>query len=631
VNATGSITVNPAPTAIIATSGTVCLPTVTFTGANGTAPYTFTYKIGDGVPTTVKTTDGNSVSVTPNTTGASTYTLLSVKDDNNCGQVQGGSVTVTVLTRIVGGIIVYNGNPYCSNGGTATVTVTAPAGGVYSTDATGLSINASTGAVNLAATTPGTYLVQYAYTDTCNQSATTTAVITITAAPTATIAYSGTPYCANGGTASVTRTGSSGGTFSSTAGLVIDATTGAIDLAASTPGTYLVTLTIAAANGCAEFKTTANVTIQGVLAAPTISSNPSNSVCAGTEVLLFTNCPQGSTVLWSNGSTATVLALNANNPSSQTLTAKCQQKGFCESTSSVPYSIEWISTFSLTPINIGQSQSGIKAINDKSAWSSQFITPDAGPTLEYSTQANPTIYYSENMNKTAPRYWTIHAEACALGTAGSLTFDMLATPEVGVIRSYNTHENNAPYLMYANRAGFTELYAQNHPVYGFFLDDGSGGNLYDVGLPKGSYKLGIRYWDQKGQGSIFPATRQPQGNVLTYQEFWFRIQSKDGVGKGAARVAADNGQRPTDNGFFAQVMPNPVAQTLHLKVTDTKGQKVNVSLLDASGRMLLRRAFVPETNAHQEELNVSEITNGMYFLRVHTAEKQATLKFVKVE
>ena len=235
------------------------------------------------------------------------------------------------------------------------------------------------------------------------------------------------------------------------------------------------------------------------------------------------------------------------------------------------------------------------------------------------------------MNKTAPRYWTIHAEACALGTAGSLTFDMLATPEVGVIRSYNTHENNAPYLMYANRAGFTELYAQNHPVYGFFLDDGSGGNLYDVGLPKGSYKLGIRYWDQKGQGSIFPATRQPQGNVLTYQEFWFRIQSKDGVGKGAARVAADNGQRTTDNGFFAQVMPNPVAQTLHLKVTDTKGQKVNVSLLDASGRMLLRRAFVPETNAHQEELNVSEITNGMYFLRVHTAEKQATLKFVKVE
>jgi hypothetical protein len=119
--------------------------------------------------------------------------------------------------------------------------------------------------------------------------------------------------------------------------------------------------------------------------------------------------------------------------------------------------------------------------------------------------------------------------------------------------------------------------------------------------------------------------------VLAYQEFWFRIQSKDGVGKGVARLATDNEQRTTDNGLFAQVMPNPVAQTLHLKVTDTQGQKVNVSLIDASGRMLLQRAFVPETNAHQEEFNVSDITNGMYFLRVHTAEKQATLEVIKVE
>jgi hypothetical protein len=466
-----------------------------------------------------------------------------------------------------------------------------------------------------------------------------TASVTITPAVSATIAYSATPYCTNAGTATVTRTGSTGGTFSSTTGLSIDATTGAINLATSTAGTYVVTYTIAAANGCAEFKATANVTIQGVLAAPTISSNQSTSVCAGTEVLLFTNCPQGSTVLWSNDSTASVLALNANNPSLQTVTVKCQQTGFCESTSSAPYSVEWISIFSLTPINVGGGQSSTKVVNDKSAWASQSITPDAGPTLEYSTQANPTIYYSENMNKTAPRYWTIHVETCNLGTGGSLTFNMSCTDETGFDRSYNTHENNAPYFMFANREGFTEIYAQNHPAFGFYESDGNGGNVYDTGLPKGFYKLGIRYWDQKGQGSIFPTTRQPQGNVMAYQEFWFRIHSKDGVGKGAAREAAENALSPwrfaDAKGLnplaFAEVAPNPVSSVMHLKVNDTKGQKVNVSLLDASGRMLLQRAFVPETNQHQEEFNVSEIANGMYSLRVHTAEKQATLKVVKVK
>ncbi|RYD95011.1 MAG: hypothetical protein EOP50_08645, partial [Sphingobacteriales bacterium] len=57
----------------------------------------------------------------------------------------------------------------------------------------------------------------------------------------ATISYDGSPYCISTGTATVTHTGTTGGTYSATpAGLSIDAATGAIDLAASTPGTYTV-------------------------------------------------------------------------------------------------------------------------------------------------------------------------------------------------------------------------------------------------------------------------------------------------------------------------------------------------------------------------------------------------------
>ena len=231
-----------------------------------------------------------------------------------------------------------------------------------------------------------------------------------------------------------------------------------------------------------------------------------------------------------------------------------------------------------------------------------------------------------------------------------MTFDMLATPETGLIRSFNTHENNAPYFMYANREGWTELYGQNHPAYGFYQDNGAGANVYDVGLPKGLYKLGIRYWDMKGWGSIYPSTRKPQGNVLAYQEYWFRIQSKDGVGVGAAREGAngsgqeakskgqgangqgsDNGKQITDNVSFANVMPNPVTHTLRLKVQDSKGQVVQASLSDATGREVLSRQFIPETNTHQEEFGVSALPTGMYFLKVSTADQQATLKVVKVE
>ena len=103
----------------------------------------------------------------------------------------------------------------------------------------GVIINAATGAINLATSTPGTYTITYSFTaGACSNTATTS--ITITALPTATISYAGSPYCATG-TATVTQTGTAGGTYTAPAGVIINAATGAINLATSTPGTYTIT------------------------------------------------------------------------------------------------------------------------------------------------------------------------------------------------------------------------------------------------------------------------------------------------------------------------------------------------------------------------------------------------------
>lgn len=249
---------------------------------------------------------------------------------------------------------------------------------------------------------------------------------------------------------------------------------------------------------------TVTFTITPVNDPPTITAS-AEIVCTGTQVTISANCPAGASTFWNTGVTTPSFQVAFSNVTKQTYWAKCIFPNGCQSSESVQKTIFW-KAFELTFINIGQSQSAIKPANDRSLWTPQFITPDARPVLENSTEANPTIYHSENVNKTSPRFWTIQTETCALGTNGSVTYDMLAAPEVGVVRSYNTHENNAPYLMYANREGFTELYAQNHPAYGFYQDNGSGGNTYDAGLPKGLYKLGIRYWDQKGNGRSLHAS-----------------------------------------------------------------------------------------------------------------------------
>ena len=101
------ITVNPLPTASISGTSTVCQyapsPFVTFTGASGTPPYTFTYKINAGANLAVSTTSGNTVTVSSpsHTPGAYVYTLVSVKDASTtaCSQNQTGTATLTITAK----------------------------------------------------------------------------------------------------------------------------------------------------------------------------------------------------------------------------------------------------------------------------------------------------------------------------------------------------------------------------------------------------------------------------------------------------------------------------------------------------------------------------------------------------
>ncbi|MET2986687.1 DUF7507 domain-containing protein, partial [Aureibaculum conchae] len=199
---------------------------------------------------------GGSTVANPTQTGVGSVTYYAEQTDpaTSCSSETRTAVTLTI-NALPTATISYAGTPYCATG-TASVTQTGQAGGTYSSTA-GLVINGTTGAINLATSTPGTYTVTYSFTDgTCPN--TTTTSVTINALPTATISYAGTPYCATG-TASVTQTGQAGGTYSSTAGLVVNGTTGAINLATSTPGTYTVTYSFT--DGTCPNTTTTSVTI----------------------------------------------------------------------------------------------------------------------------------------------------------------------------------------------------------------------------------------------------------------------------------------------------------------------------------------------------------------------------------
>jgi gliding motility-associated-like protein len=167
------------------------------------------------------------------------------------------AVSVTVPPSVA--TVAYGPGPFCqgSAGGPAQTvrpTAFAPTGGTF-TSTTGLVLDAATGAVNLTTSTPGTYTVTYTIPNSCQAVGTTSITLVRTVAA---LAYPGSSFCRVGTTGAPTAQ-PQGGTFTSTAGLAINPSTGAIDLGNSTAGTYTVTYTSA---GACQATATASLTVK---------------------------------------------------------------------------------------------------------------------------------------------------------------------------------------------------------------------------------------------------------------------------------------------------------------------------------------------------------------------------------
>ncbi len=232
----------------------------------------------------------------------------------------------------------YGTSTFCQSG-TNPVPTFAVAGGLFSSSSALLSIDVSTGVINLSASTLGTYTVTYATAGPCPTS--TSVSVTITDAFLATFSYTGGTYCQGGTNPSPTfGTGASGGIFTAPTGIVIDSITGVIDLTASTPGTYTVTNTIASSGGCA-----------GVVDSTTITINPLDNASFNYSAVAFCQSLSDQTptitglaggLFSSTPSGLTITSSGVITPSSSTTgvyTVTYTTNGTCVNTSSVTVTI----------------------------------------------------------------------------------------------------------------------------------------------------------------------------------------------------------------------------------------------------------------------------------------------------
>ncbi|MDI1255189.1 MAG: T9SS type B sorting domain-containing protein [Flavobacterium sp.] len=328
------------PTATISGTATVCrngVAEITFTGFNGTAPYTFTYNINNGPDITVTTTTGDSVVVTADTSvdGVFAYNLTNVAFGTNPAdsQAQTGTETITV-----------NALPEGTATGNSTVCLNAPAPNITFTGSGGTipytfvyNINGgteitvttnNTNSINISVPTDaaGTFvynLVKVSSAGTCEQVLTKSATIKVFGVPTATVSGTAT-VCLNDDKPSITFTGANGEppytfSYNINGGTTQTTTTylSTLDIPINTnaSGTFtynLLGVSYAGVSGCSQAQTgSATVTVNKL---PTATVTPlANSVCvnATAPTVTFTGA---------DGTGPYTFTYNVNNGANQTIT-----------------------------------------------------------------------------------------------------------------------------------------------------------------------------------------------------------------------------------------------------------------------------------------------------------------------
>lgn len=323
VQATFDITINPAQDGSFSyAQNAYCRtgtdPTPTITGTAGGL-----FSVSPNGLVFVSTSTGE-IDLSASATGNYTITYTTA---GPCADAQTFAITISSPPVAT---FNYGNAPYCQSGANALPTFTnGGVAGTFSASPAGLVFtNTATGEVDVAASTAGTYTV----TNTVNSAGcapvVATANITISQQPTADFTYSQAAYCQDEAdpTAQITA-GSVAGTFSATpAGLVFTNTSnGTIDLDASSTGTYTISNTVPASNGCPQATATQTVTIDPVQDASfnyssgtycTTAADPTPTV-TGNAGGTFSSTPAG--LVFSNPGNGTI-DLDGSTPGTYTIT-----------------------------------------------------------------------------------------------------------------------------------------------------------------------------------------------------------------------------------------------------------------------------------------------------------------------
>jgi hypothetical protein len=602
-----TITVNPTPSASISY---IASP---YSAGPGTAAVTLTGTSGgmfSGSAGLIINPATGAIDLANSTYGTHTVTY-SLTPAGGCEQF---STTATVqIVNPFSATIAYTGSPYCSTTGTAVITRIGTGGGTYTASPFGLTIDASTGDINLAASASGSYTVRYGV------SANDFTVTQVTVRPAIAInAVSNAVYCAGAINPTVTFTGAPGLSFSWTASGTATgiSSSGFATIPAFTTTNSgittiqdVVTVSANGGTGCSSFKPMSfRITVKPV---PVLIPVRSQTVCAGTASagISFASSIPLTTTSWSNnngliglGTAGTgnipsfTIANNTGSQQTATITATPVAAG-CAGT---PILFTITSSLSVQSISYAQAsycQNGYAfASRVGSAGGSYSATP-AGLLMDANTG-------QINLALSQPGTYTVtYTVTASGGCAGTASTQLQVLPQASVSPLPNQTFCNGIVTPTMAFTGTAAAYNWTNDNAGIGLAaSGSGTSLPSFTTTNA------------GPGTLYATIRvSPQGNNSTQcpgRTMAFRIAvSYCGPIAHHEETSGDNGSSRMSAAMT--ISPNPASAKVMISVTESGSYLLQV--IDRMGTPVsMARSFT----GNGTQLDISNLLPGSYVIRI---------------
>ncbi len=380
-------------------------------------------------------------------------------------------------------------------------------------------------------------------------------------------------YCQGATAAALTATASTGNTLSwydvATGGTAL---TGAPTPSTSAPGTYTYYVSQKNASGDESPRVAIVVTVNAQPATPTISANGATSFCTGGSVVLSSSSTTGNT--WSNNATTQDITVTTSGSYSVTVT----DNNGCSATSNA------------TTVNVSSAPTPTVTASATQACSGETVTLTSSSADSYTWSNGATTQSIQVTESGTYSVVTTNADACAgVGTSNTVNVTFTATPTAA--GSFTTNGN---IVTFANTSTEATSYSWD---FGDFTNSSASAPVHAYAV-NGDYQVVLTAINGNcSDTSIFNVSI-----ALSVEELM-----------GIANVV---------------VYPNPTSDEVFVSFDNQNGNAMQVELVDQLGRVVYSENEIQQIGFNKIGLNLSQVSDGMYSLLLHSGNKTIAKRII---